>query len=77
MDVETLLRESSIKTRAALAGVCGVTRQAVQRWQVVPLDYCPAVEIETGVRCEELQPDVSWKRDRKGRIVGYTVPVAS
>lgn len=26
----------------------------------VPADYCPDIEAITGVRCEELRPDVNW-----------------
>lgn len=26
----------------------------------VPSDYCPDIEAITGVRCEELRPDVNW-----------------
>ena len=26
----------------------------------VPAELCPIIERETGVRCEELRPDVQW-----------------
>ena len=26
----------------------------------VPAEYCPDIEALTGVRCEELRPDVNW-----------------
>lgn len=26
----------------------------------VPAEYCPDIEAITGVRCEELRPDVNW-----------------
>lgn len=76
MDIETLLQQSNIKTRAELARICGRSKPAVGNWSVVPEDCCPAVESHTGIRCEELRPDREWKRAR-GRIIGYTVPVAS
>lgn len=79
MDVETLLQTSTIKTRAELADVCQVTRQAVQRWQLVPEDRCHFVEAATfgEVTVEALRPDRQWKRARNGRVIGYTVPVPS
>lgn len=27
----------------------------------VPAELCPVIERETGVRCEDLRPDVEWK----------------
>lgn len=35
---------------------------AVKGWFLtrVPADYCPRIERVTGVRCEELRPDVEW-----------------
>jgi DNA-binding transcriptional regulator YdaS (Cro superfamily) len=32
----------------------------------VPAEYCPDIEAETGVRCEELRPDVNWAVLRAG-----------
>lgn len=26
----------------------------------VPAEYCPDIEVLTGVRCEELRPDIAW-----------------
>ena len=31
----------------------------------VPAEWCPAIERETGVRCEELRSDVDWAVLRK------------
>lgn len=28
--------------------------------QMPPAEYCPSIERATGVRCEELRPDVDW-----------------
>lgn len=35
---------------------------AVRGWLLtrVPADYCPSIERVTGVRCEDLRPDVEW-----------------
>lgn len=33
----------------------------------VPAEYCPDIEVVTGVRCEELRPDVNWSVLRKTR----------
>lgn len=47
----------------ALARALGLTSHAVvHSWRLnrVPADHCPAIEASTGVRCEELRPDVRW-----------------
>lgn len=47
----------------ALARGVGVKSHAVvQQWRLnrVPAEHCPAIEGFTGVRCEELRPDVPW-----------------
>lgn len=41
-----------------------VVRQNVEYWVEAgraPAEHCPAIERETGVRCEDLQPDVAWE----------------
>lgn len=42
----------------------GVSVPAVYLWKsgqrTFPADLCPLVERETGVRCEEIRPDVEW-----------------
>lgn len=48
---------------AALAGRIGVAASAPSMWKTrgrVPAEHCPAIERETGVRCEDLRPDVAW-----------------
>jgi len=52
----------------ALGAACGVWQTAVSNWRVrgnVPAEYCPLIEKATGVRCEELRPDVEWAVLRK------------
>jgi DNA-binding transcriptional regulator YdaS (Cro superfamily) len=47
----------------ALARSLGLTSHAVvHSWRLnrVPADHCPVIEATTGVRCEELRPDVRW-----------------
>lgn len=47
----------------ALARGLGVKSHAViQHWRRhrVPAEHCPAIEGFTGVRCEELRPDIAW-----------------
>ena len=49
---------------AELARMLGVTRGAVHHWKqpgaATPPEHCPRIERLTGVRCEELNPDVDW-----------------
>lgn len=47
----------------ALASRIGVAASAPSMWKArgrVPAEHCPAIERETGVRCEELRPDMDW-----------------
>ena len=39
-----------------------VSKSSVSRWKRdrVPAEYCPDIEAVTGIRCEELRPDVNW-----------------
>lgn len=50
----------------------GLSGQAVHHWRTrgIPAKHCPRIEQATGVRCEDMRPDYTWKRDRKGRVVG-------
>jgi DNA-binding transcriptional regulator YdaS (Cro superfamily) len=64
---------------AAAGGMTALARKLTQRghevkdhrtvyqWTKsrVPSDYCPDIEDITGVRCEELRPDVNWSVLRK------------
>lgn len=40
----------------------------------VPAEKCPDIEAITGVKCEELRPDVNWAvlRDKKSHIAQST-----
>lgn len=63
-----------------------VTSQAVGQWRRalaagnpkgIPQDRCEPIETATGgrVRVEALRPDLLWKRDPDGRVVGVTTPI--
>ena len=47
----------------ALAALIGVATSAPSMWkkrESIPAEYCPAIERETGVRCERLRAGVAW-----------------
>ena len=50
--------------QAALARALDVKPPTVNQWvsgqRPVPTERCPEIEAATGVRCEELRPDVNW-----------------
>jgi DNA-binding transcriptional regulator YdaS (Cro superfamily) len=65
-------------SQTALAAAIGKTQGHVSAWMRrngAPADICPSIEAITGVRCEELQPDLVWVRDAKGRPTHYTIAV--
>lgn len=61
--------------RAAIVTKLGVTQQALTNWKKrgIPADKCPDIEALTGIKCEELRPDVNWavlrKQPRKAKAV--------
>lgn len=47
----------------ALARALGLkSHTVVQQWRLnrIPAEHCPSIEGITGVRCEDLRPDVNW-----------------
>ena len=64
--------ESARGASANLARSLGVSPVMVSQWasgvKAVPPERCVAIERATGgdVTCEELRPDVEWKRAREG-----------
>jgi DNA-binding transcriptional regulator YdaS (Cro superfamily) len=48
--------------QTTLAKALGREKAAVSRWLKagVPATVCPEIERLTGVRCEDLRPDVNW-----------------
>lgn len=65
-------------TAAELARKVGVLNQHIAHWKNrgVPADRCAGIESVTGVRCEELRPDLNWQRDVAGNVTGYFVPAS-
>lgn len=48
---------------AVFAARIGVAQSTVSMWKArgrIPAENCPAIERETGVRCERLRPDIPW-----------------
>jgi DNA-binding transcriptional regulator YdaS (Cro superfamily) len=51
-------------TVAQFAARIGVAQSTVSMWRArgrVPAENCPAIERETGVRCERLCPTTPWE----------------
>jgi DNA-binding transcriptional regulator YdaS (Cro superfamily) len=49
-----------------------VAKSSVSQWKKgrVPAERCPDIEAITGIRCEELRPDVDWSVLRKQAKTG-------
>ena len=50
--------------------------QTINNWRKrgIPAERCAEIEAITGVRCEELRPDLTWQRDEHGKVLGHFVP---
>lgn len=62
---------------AALAKGIDASNSAPSMWKKrgrVPAEHCPAIERVTGVRCEELRPDVDWAVLRRSGADGLSTP---
>jgi DNA-binding transcriptional regulator YdaS (Cro superfamily) len=67
--------QQAIRRAADIAGgvtklgrILGCSPQRVCNWKAsgrTPVKFCPIIESVTGVRCEELRPDVNWEYMRK------------
>ncbi len=58
-----------------LAALLGRPKQTVNHWRSrVPVEACPQIERETGVTCEELRPDIAWKRTPEGMYWAINEP---
>lgn len=67
-------------SQTALAVLLQVKPPSVSEWLKrgrAPEDRCAAIESATGIRCEDLRPDIAWTRDTDGRVTGYHVPVSA
>jgi DNA-binding transcriptional regulator YdaS (Cro superfamily) len=66
-------------SKPKLAVAIGVNHSLIYQWlrgiRPIAPERCPAIESATGVRCEELRPDVQWNRNADGAVTGYTVPL--
>lgn len=65
-------------TGAELARRIGVGPMVITQWKArghVPVEHRPAIELATGVRCEEFGGGYQWQRDRKGKVTGYVTPI--
>lgn len=67
----------AVGTQADLARALNVLSQHITNWRErgIPPERCPSIEAASGIRCEELRPDLAWVRAELGQITGYTVPV--
>ena len=73
---------------ARIAQACGTSKQFIhnmrRQWRQAGRppwamrDHAPAIEMACGraVTVEPLMPDVDWRRDDAGVVIGYCVPVA-
>jgi DNA-binding transcriptional regulator YdaS (Cro superfamily) len=70
----------------ALAAAIGVKSPSISGWRKalaegnakgIPQDRCEPIETATGgrVRVEELRPDLLWKRDPEGHVIGVITPI--
>lgn len=63
--------------QTALAILLGKKQGHVSSWLSrggAPASECAAIEAATGIRCEDLRPDLYWLRDVRGAVTGYFVP---
>lgn len=75
--LDTAIRKATGPSK--LASAIGVRPNVITNWRLrdnVPEEHCPAIERATGVRCEELRPDVTWTRNEQGQVTGYHVRLA-
>lgn len=65
--LETAIQKAGGLTK--LSNAINTRPNVVNNWRSrgVPADSCPDIEAATGVRCEELRPDVNWAVLRKRR----------
>jgi DNA-binding transcriptional regulator YdaS (Cro superfamily) len=50
--------------------------QWVTERKPIAAGHCWPIEQLTGVRCEQLRPDLVWTRNEAGQVTDYRVPVA-
>jgi len=64
MKPSDLMKHAAFPTFAAVARVCGVSREAVRRWKSIPPVHCIAIEQHTrgALSRYRLRPDVFGKQ---------------
>jgi DNA-binding transcriptional regulator YdaS (Cro superfamily) len=67
--------------QTAMAKKLGVSQGLVWQWlnhdTATPRNYAPEIERLTGVKCEEICPDLGWQRNESGHVTGYYQPIVS
>lgn len=62
--------------QASLGRLIEASKSQVNSWfkygKPIPPARCISIEKATGVRCEDLRPDIEWVRKR-GRVTAYLV----
>lgn len=60
---------------AFVRAVGAPSAKAVAAWKLtrVPAEYCPRIELATGILCEELRPDIDWAVLRRCPSTGTAV----
>ena len=53
----------------------GLVWQWLNQRRPLPPEHCPPIEGATGIRCEQLRPEIIWTRDTGGLVTGYHVPL--
>jgi len=69
---------AAVGSQKRLAEGLRIRSPSITAWKVgnIPPNQCPAIEVLTGVTCEQLRPDLHWQRDADGRVIAYAVPLA-
>jgi DNA-binding transcriptional regulator YdaS (Cro superfamily) len=60
MNVHDLKNHPRFGSFAAIAAVCGVSREAVRHWKSIPGEHCRRIEEATDgeLSCHDLRPDI-------------------
>lgn len=67
--------------QTALAKALKIDRSMVSQWvtgrKPIAPRHCPVIEKMSGVRCEQLRPDLIWTRGNDGVVTGHHVPITA
>lgn len=78
MNIITSYRKENGLSQSDFGFLVGVSQTRVSQWESgTPLTpgKCPAIERVTGIPCEQLRPDIEWRRDESGCIASYCVHI--